>query len=91
MVKVVTTKAEVPLSAAEFWALRLDSNFDHFCAAAEDCTFSLISLSRSAAADGAPLVSIETEVSAEQSPLPSALQTLLGAKKFSFVSKSRWH
>ena len=33
----LTTSAEVPLSAADFWALRLDSNFDRFCAAAEGC------------------------------------------------------
>ena len=87
MVKVSTYSATVPLPADTFWALRLDTNFDRFCAAAEGCTFALTSLSRGA--DGH--VSIETELSANESPLPSALQTLLGAKKFSLLGKARWH
>ena len=82
--------AQVPLAPATFWALRLDEHFDHHCAAAENCTFTLLSVSRGRAADGSETVTMQTELMAEESPLPSALQTLLGAKKFALASRSTW-
>ena len=91
MTRSSTYSACVPLPADTFWALRLDTNFDRFCAAAEGCSFALLSLSRSTAADGAPIVAIETELIANESPLPSALQSLLGAKRFALLSRARWH
>ena len=42
-------------------------------------------------ASAGEVITMESEVSAEESPLPSALQTLLGAKKFALVNKARWH
>ena len=65
MVRVVQTSAVVRLSAADFWALRLDSNWDRFCASAEGCTFSLLSLVSTPSPDG-EMVAIETQVSAEK-------------------------
>ena len=81
----------VPLPAADFWALRLDENFDRFCADAEKCSFAQLSISRHSATNGAALVTTETELTAEDNPLPSALQSLVGGKRFSLLSKSTWY
>ena len=83
--------ALIDMPAAEFWALRLDTNFDRFCAAAENCAFNLVSLSHGKDERGEATVTSESEVTAEESPLPSALQAMLGARRFAFVSRSSWH
>ena len=80
----------IEMPAEHFWALRLDTNFDRHCAAAENCTFSLLSRLHGVDDDGARTVSCESELTADESPLPVALQTLLGASKFAFVSKQKW-
>ena len=53
--------------------------------------FVLLSSRRGVEADGNEYVSMETELTAEESPLPSSLQTLLGAKKFTLSSRSKWY
>ena len=82
--------AIISMAADDFWALRLDSNFDRFCARAEGCSFTLLSLSHGTDESGHRTVTQQTEVTAEESPLPSALQAMLGARRFSFGSHSKW-
>jgi len=90
MVRTFTIMEIIEMPAEHFWALRLDTNFDRHCAAAENCTFSLLSRLHGVDDDGARTVSCESELTADESPLPVALQTLLGASKFAFVSKQQW-
>ena len=80
----------IGMPAEEFWALRLDTNYDRFCASEEKCTFTLHSLDHGTDDDGCPTVSCESEITADESPLPSAVQVLLGARKFAFVTKQHW-
>ena len=81
----------IALPPAHFWALRADTNFDRFVADAENCTFELLSMAHGTdAATGLPTIAMETELTAEESPLPAALQALMGAKKFCLLSRSRW-
>ena len=84
-------KQDVNLSADDWWSLKLDSSFDRFCAEAEACTFTIIELEHSTDDSGEPTVTCSSEVSAEESPLPNALQSLLGGREFSLVTTSYWY
>ena len=90
MVRKFELSTIIPISRDAFWALRSDFNFDAFCAEQEKCTFTLESQQRTTDQHGNEFISIETDVSADESPLPTALQPLMGAKKFSLRGKARW-
>ena len=90
MVRSFKVRVDMPLAPAAFWAMRGDINFDHYCADLEKCTFTLLGLTNGTDAAGNETLEMESRMEAEESPLPSALQTMLGAKKFSVHTIARW-
>ena len=88
--RVIEESTLIDLPAAVYWALRLDTNFDRFCAEAEKCTFTLVSLTHSTDALG-PAVAVETEMAFDEPPVPAAVVALVGSKRFALVNKARWH
>ena len=88
--RVVEASHVVRLRAKDFWALKVDTSFDRLCAESEGDRFTLRSIRHSADAQGAKTIELETETVADQSPLPHALNTLLGAHEFVLVSHMRW-
>ena len=87
--RVLEMSHTVRLPANHFWSLRNDSSFERFCAEADGCRFLLLALEHSTDAEGTTFV-CKSEVIAETSPLPHALQTLLGAQAFVLNTTSSW-
>ena len=56
--RVIQVSTQVQMAADEFWALRLDQNYDDFCAQCDDVTFQLLSR-RQEVCDGQTLEFIE--------------------------------
>lgn len=80
----------VELSAQNFWALKLDTSFDRFTSEAEGCTFVMVSAEQRTDEAGTPKMFCVSENYAEQSPLPTPLQTLLGTKTFRVTTHYSW-
>ena len=78
----------VNLGAEDFWTLKLDASFERFAAEAEGCFFHITNLMHGLDANGSETVTIESEVTAEVSPLPTALQALLQCSTFALSTRS---
>jgi hypothetical protein len=62
--RLITDEIRIDMPAAEYWHLRLDNNFDRFCASANKSTFQLHSLREGSDEHGLPTVVCESEVHA---------------------------
>jgi hypothetical protein len=85
------TSVVVQLSAGDYWSLKTDANFERVCAEqVEGGAYHITSLEHGHDATGGETVLLMTEVTAEESPLPPALQVLLGTTSYTFASRASW-
>ena len=85
------TSVVVQLSAGDYWSLKTNANFERVCAEqVEGGAYHITSLEHGHDATGGETVLLMTEVTAEESPLPPALQVLLGTTSYTFASRASW-
>ena len=85
------TSVVVQLSARDYWSLKTDASFERVCAEqVEGGAYHITSLEHGNDASGGETVLLMTEVTAEESPLPPALQVLLGTTSYTFASRASW-
>ena len=94
MVRTFTSSVRVELPAAEYWALRLDPNFDAFCASRDGSVYELVSLSRwrdSATGDehARAVSSLTSEESA--AALPASVLNALNASRLVLDCTATWN
>ena len=88
--RVIQVSTQVQMAADEFWALRLDQNYDDFCAQCDDVTFQLLSR-RQEVCDGQTLEFIECLLLYNENPVPAAFQHMLGSQQFGFKYSAKWY
>jgi len=91
MPKILHCPTRIDMAAEDYHALRMDQNFDAFCATQTRSTFSLQSRSSSHEEQkGHTIEHMECLLAYEENPIPVAFHKMLGTKDFAFKYQSRW-
>ena len=75
--RVIQCTTRVDMAAEDFWALRMDQNFDEFCAQCDDTHMELLSR-REEQSDGQTLQIIECLLLYKENPVPATFQHMFG-------------
>ena len=78
--RVIQCTTRVDMAAADFWALRMDQNFDAFCARCDDTDMELLSR-REEQSNGQTLQVIECLLLYRESPVPATFQHMFGERR----------
>jgi len=90
MPKILHCPTRIDMAAEDYHALRMDQNFDAFCATQTRSTFSLQSRSSHEEQKGHTIEHMECLLAYEENPIPVAFHKMLGTKDFAFKYQSRW-
>ena len=77
--RVIQCSTRVDMAAADFWALRMDQNFDAFCARCDDTDMELLSR-REEQSNGQTLQVIECLLLYRENPVPATFQHMFGER-----------
>ena len=77
--RVIQCTTRVDMAAADFWALRMDQNFDAFCARCDDTDMELLSR-REEQSNGQTLQVIECLLLYRENPVPATFQHMFGER-----------
>ena len=75
--RVIQCTTRVDMAAEDFWALRMDLNFDAFCARCDGTHMELLSR-REEQSNGQTLQVIECLLLYKENPVPAAFQNMFG-------------
>ena len=79
MPKILHCPTRIDMAAEDYHALRMDQNFDAFCATQTRSTFSLQSRSSHEEQKGHTIEHMECLLAYEENPIPVAFHKMLGA------------
>jgi hypothetical protein len=77
--RVIQCTTRVDMAAADFWALRMDQNFDVFCARFDNTDMEVLSR-REEQSNGQTLQVIESLLLYRENPVPATFQHMFGER-----------
>ena len=77
--RVIQCTTRVDMAAADFWALRMDQNFDAFCARFDNTDMEVLSR-REEQSNGQTLQVIECLLLYRENPVPATFQHMFGER-----------
>ena len=87
--RVLEMATRIDMPAQQFWALRMDPQFDQFCAKRDSSRFELVAMTERTDAEGNVVIETKGVIATSENILPASLQSLLGARALPSFSSPR--